>query len=66
MSRFKVGQRVYLPELKEEAIIVEVSERGHPLQASLNGKIIPIIDRIVQKIPLIWRLISDIISLFKK
>lgn len=62
----KVGDKVYLPHLQKEGIVVLLNSEGKPEVVNVDGKFVNVLNKVVELIPKVLSILQLILSLFRK
>ena len=64
-ANFKIGDLVKMPDSSKIAKVIQVNDNGKVLSVIMDGKIIDVIDQVIEKVSLIVKILSFFRSLFK-
>lgn len=64
-ANFKIGDLVKMPDSSKIAKVIHVDDNGKVLSVEMDGKIIDVIDQVIEKVSLIVKILSFFRSLFK-
>lgn len=66
MSKFRIGQQVYVKSLGGYGTVSEIGQDGNPKEVWFNGRFVKLLNELVVQIPIWTQLVRDIINLFKR
>lgn len=66
MSKFRIGQQVYIKSLGGYGTVSEIGQDGKPKEVWFNGRFVKLLNELAVQIPIWTQLVRDFINLFKK
>lgn len=63
-TKFKLGDRLAVPELGITGKIVSIDPYGNPIEIVSGSKIVVVIGKVVERLPILIRLLQALIDLF--